>query len=52
MSTVKIDDIDTPSTAEYAEDQETGLEQEHIDPNQITDPFDPEQIRFGPYLFL
>ena len=45
MTSLNVDTTDLLPTPESAEDQETGLEQELIDPNQITDPFDPEQIK-------
>ena len=45
MSALKIDDIDSSSTPESAEDQETGLEPESSDLSQIDDPFDPERIK-------
>ena len=46
MSSSNIDTTDSFSTPESTEDQETGLEPEPSEPNQITDPFDPEQIKF------
>ena len=45
MSSPNIDTTDSFSTPESTEDQETGLEPEPSEPNQITDPFDPEQIK-------
>lgn len=45
MSSLKIDDIDSPTVHDPAVDQETGLEPEPSDLSQIDDPFDPEQIR-------
>ena len=45
MTSLNVDTTDLLPTPESAEDQETGLEQELSDPNQITDPFDPEQIK-------
>ena len=45
MSSLNIDTTDSLSTPESTEDQETGLELELSEPDQITDPFDPEQIK-------
>ena len=45
MSSLKIDDMDSFSTSESAEEQETGLEPESTDLSQIDDPFDPERIK-------
>ena len=45
MSSLNIDTTDSFSTPESTEEQETGLAPEPSEPNQITDPFDPEQIK-------
>ena len=45
MSSLKIDDANSTSMPESMEVQETGLETELTEPNHITDPFDPEQIK-------
>ena len=45
MSSLNIDTTDSLSTPESTEDQETGLELELSELDQITDPFDPEQIK-------
>ena len=45
MSSLNVDTTDSFSTPESTEDQETGLAPEPNEPNQITDPFDPEQIK-------
>ncbi len=50
MSSLEIDTTDSFHTSEITDDSEvfdpeTGLEKEPNDSNQITDPFDPEQIK-------